>query len=123
AGWPEADKIALATNENGWSGLGSDALAAMKELRRPPLLQGVIGGVEWRRGTDEVGFHVASARTAGDVFSCDLKTRKITRWTNGNNPAMNTSEFVEPKLISWKSFDGREITGDRKSTRLNSSHT
>ncbi len=107
----DVNKIAFATNENGSSVLRFYDLTAMKELPRPPLLQGVIGGVEWRRGSDEVGFHVASARTAGDVFSCDLKTRKITRWTNGNNPAMNTNEFVEPRLIKWKSFDGREITG------------
>jgi dipeptidyl aminopeptidase/acylaminoacyl peptidase len=107
----DVNKVAFATNENGSSVLRFYDLTAMKELARPPLLQGVIGGVEWRRGSEEVGFHVASARTAGDVFSCDLKTRKVTRWTNGNNPAMNTNEFVEPKLIKWKSFDGREISG------------
>jgi dipeptidyl aminopeptidase/acylaminoacyl peptidase len=58
-----------------------------------------------------VGFTVTAARSAGDVFSFDLKTNKLTRWTNGNNPALNTSGFVEPLLVQWKSFDGREISG------------
>ena len=105
------NKVAFVTNEAGSSVLRFFDLTSWKELPRPPLLQGVIGAVQWRRGSDEVGFHIASARTAGDVFSVDLKTRKMTRWTNGNNPAMNTNEFVEPRLIKWKSFDGREITG------------
>ena len=40
-----------------------------------------------------------------------MKANKVTRWTNGNNPELNTSEFVEPRLIKWKSFDGLEISG------------
>jgi dipeptidyl aminopeptidase/acylaminoacyl peptidase len=54
---------------------------------------------------------MSSARSAGDVFSYDLKTNKVTRWTNGNNPDLNTNEFAEPRLVRWKSFDGLEITG------------
>jgi len=107
----DIDKVAFVTNEKGASVLRFFDLAAWKELPRPPLLQGVIGNLRWRRGSEEVGFHVASARTAGDVFSCDFKTRLFTRWTNGNNPQVNTNAFVEPRLITWKSFDGREISG------------
>jgi dipeptidyl aminopeptidase/acylaminoacyl peptidase len=45
------------------------------------------------------------------VFSYQLKANKLTRWTNGNSPEVNTSAFAEPRLIRWKSFDGLEITG------------
>src|SRR4030095_13647386 len=48
---------------------------------------------------------------AGDVFSYDQKEHRLTRWTNGNNPDVNTSEFVEPRVVKWSSFDGLEITG------------
>jgi dipeptidyl aminopeptidase/acylaminoacyl peptidase len=58
-----------------------------------------------------VGFTIRSAKSAGDVFSYDVKTNKATRWTNGNNRELNTSEFVEPRLARWKTFDGREISG------------
>ena len=107
----DANKIAFLTNENGSDVLRFIDLATLKELPRPPLVQGVIGGLAWRRKSDEIGFDITSARSAGDVFSYDVKTNKVTRWTNGNNPEINTSEFVEPRLIKWKSFDGREITG------------
>lgn len=107
----DANKIAFTTNEHGSEALRFIDLKTMKEIPRPALVQGVIGGVEWRPKSDEVAFHMSSARSAGDVFSYDVKTNKVTRWTNGNNPELNTSEFVEPRFVRWKSFDGREITG------------
>ena len=107
----DANRIAFVTNENGSSVLRFVDLATLKELPRPPLVQGVIEGLKWRAHSSEVGFSLESARTAGDVFSYDVKANQSLRWTNGNNPEVNTSQFVEPKLVRWKSFDGREITG------------
>jgi dipeptidyl aminopeptidase/acylaminoacyl peptidase len=107
----DANRIALVTNENGSHVLRFYDVATLAELPRPPLFQGVIGGLEWRPKSDEVAFHITSARSAGDVFSYQLKANKLTRWTNGNSPEVNTSAFAEPRLIRWKSFDGLEITG------------
>ena len=107
----ETGLIAFVTNEHGSSVLRFYDTKAGKELPRPPLVDGVIGGLEWRPHSSEVGFHITSARTAGDVFSYDVKANKVTRWTNGNNPEVNTSEFAEPRIVKWKSFDDREITG------------
>lgn len=44
----DANRIAFLTNEDGSSGLRFIDLAALKELPRPPLVPGVIGGLEWR---------------------------------------------------------------------------
>ena len=107
----DASLIAFTTNENGSNALRFIDLKTMKELPRPALVDGVIGGLEWRRKSSEIGFHIGSARSAGDVYSYDVKANKFTRWTNGNNPEINTNEFAEPRLVKWKSFDGREITG------------
>jgi dipeptidyl aminopeptidase/acylaminoacyl peptidase len=107
----DANRIAFITNENGSHVLRFLDLATFDELPRPPLFQGVIGGLEWRPKSDELAFHITSARSSGDVFSYQLKSNRLTRWTNGNSPEVNTSEFAEPRLARWKSFDGIEITG------------
>ncbi len=108
----DVNRLAFITNERGADVLRFIDLATLKELPRPPLVQGVIGGLKWRKGkSGELAFHMSSARSAGDVFSYDLAANTVTRWTNGNNPNVNTSEFVEPKLVKWKSFDEREISG------------
>ena len=107
----DANRIAFVTNENGSNGLRFIDLASLKEQPRPPLVPGLIGGIHWREKSTEIGFHMASARSAGDVFSYDIKTNQVTRWTNGNNPELNTNEFAEPRLIKWKSLDGLDISG------------
>jgi dipeptidyl aminopeptidase/acylaminoacyl peptidase len=107
----DANLIAFITNEAGSHALRFIDLATLKEQPRPALMHGVISGLEWRKKSTELGFAIASARTAGDVFSYDFKTNKTTRWTNGNNPEINTSEFAEPRVVRWKSFDDREISG------------
>ena len=107
----DAGLIAFLTNESGAHVLRFIDLKTLEELPRPPLVQGVVGGLEWRRGSSEIGFHITSARSAGDVFSYDVKENRLTRWTNGNNPAVNAAELVEPGVVRWKSFDGRELSG------------
>jgi dipeptidyl aminopeptidase/acylaminoacyl peptidase len=107
----EAGLIAFVTNESGSHVLRFIDLKTLKEQPRPPLMHGVMGGLEWRRGSSEIGFHITAARSAGDVFSYDVKANRITRWTNGNNPEVNVSELVEPRIVKWKSFDGREVSG------------
>lgn len=108
----KAGRIAFLTNEAGGTHvLRFLDLTTRKELPRPALLPGVITGLQWREDGAEIAFTHASARSPGDAFSYDWKAHRVTRWTNGNSPAVNTSGFPEPRLIRWKSFDGREITG------------
>ncbi len=107
-----AGRIAFLTNEEGGSHvLRFLDLATRKELPRPALVPGVISALRWREDGVEIAFTHASARSPGDAFSYDVKAHRVTRWTNGNSPSANTSEFPEPRLVRWKSFDGREITG------------
>ncbi len=107
----DAGRIAFVTNEDGSHALRFLDLATLEELPRPSLVHGVISELRWRPGSDELAFDVRAARTAGDVFTYDVKTHRVARWTNGNSPRVNTSRFAEPVIVRWKSFDGREVSG------------
>ena len=52
-----------------------------------------------------------TARSNSDAYSWDLKTGQVERWTYSELGGLNPQTFAEPELVSWKSFDGREITG------------
>lgn len=106
-----ARRLAFVTNESGSHVLRFLDVGSRKELPRPALVPGVISGLRWRRDGTEIAFTHASSRSPGDVFSYDLKANRVTRWTNGNSPSLDASAFPEPRIIRWKSFDGREITG------------
>lgn len=107
----KARRLAFVTNEAGAHVLRFLDLATRKETPRPALVSGVISGLQWRADGSEIAFTHASSRSPGDVFSYDLTAHRVTRWTNGNSPALNAAAFPEPRVIRWRSFDGREITG------------
>ena len=61
----------------------------------------------------ELAFNVNSARSPSDVYTWSVAGGKsaTARWTMSETGGIPATRFVEPELVSWKSFDGREITG------------
>jgi dipeptidyl aminopeptidase/acylaminoacyl peptidase len=108
---PDGRTIAFVTNEDGISRLRLMDAATRKERQAPRLPDGVIGGVEWHENNRDLGFTLSSARATADVYSLDVQTGKVERWTESEAGGLNTSKFSEPQLVKWKSFDGREISG------------
>ncbi len=103
--------IAFVTNEAGISRL---YLLDTRTRRIRPVSNisvGVIGSARWHPRLPELGFTVSSARSPNDVYSVNAATGAITRWTESELGGLVASQLVEPSLIRWRSFDGREITG------------
>ena len=104
-------RIAFVTNENGTSRLRLLDTSTNRETDVPELPAGVMSHVQWHENNKDLGFVIASARSPADVYSLDVTTGRVDRWTTSETGGLNPESFVEPKLVSWKSFDGREITG------------
>ena len=120
----KANRIAFTTNENGASVLRFLDLKTMKELPRPALLSGEISSLRWRgnseddediggadSGEQELAFNLTSSRSPGEVYSFNIASTKMMRWTSGASAGLNALELAEPKLVRWKSFDGLMISG------------
>lgn len=103
--------LAYVVNDNGVSKLSVMYTPNRKIIARPALPQGTVGGLQWHRNLPELAFSLASARSPADVYSLDVVADKLTRWTSSAGEGRDTSDFVEPELVKWKSFDGREISG------------
>lgn len=103
--------IAFSTNEAGRSRLY--LLDTRTRQARPVagIPAGVIGTLRWHHSRPEVAFSLASARSPSDVYSVDAVTGRVSRWTQSELGGLVAEQLVEPRLVRWPSFDGREITG------------
>jgi dipeptidyl aminopeptidase/acylaminoacyl peptidase len=70
-----------------------------------------MGALAWHNNSHDLGFSMGSARSTSDVYSLDATGGTVSRWTEGELGGLVAAELVEPELIRWKSFDGREISG------------
>jgi dipeptidyl aminopeptidase/acylaminoacyl peptidase len=81
-----------------------------KDASLPKLPSGVVGTVRWNRNNRDLGFTVTNARGPGDVYSLDVTSGRVERWTNSET-AVKTDAFPEAELVKWRTFDGKEISG------------
>lgn len=108
---PDGRTIAYVTNEKGASVLHLFDTAARAEKPGPKLPYGLIGGLKWHPDGTLVAFTMTSARSSADAYSFEPATGKVERWTFSETGGLNPATFIEPELVTWKGFDGREISG------------
>ena len=95
----------------------------------PELENTIISGLKWRPDGEALAFTAAGARLPADVFTSSAQEGTyqlldeggdgrpptvgvtLTRWTTSETGGVAPAAFVQPKLVTWKSFDGREISG------------
>jgi dipeptidyl aminopeptidase/acylaminoacyl peptidase len=103
--------IAFVANEDGFGVLHLLDTKSRKEKPVPILPKGVISGVSWHKNGRDLGFNLSSSRSSSDVYSLDVQSGKVERWTFSETGGLNTADFPEAELIHWKSWDARSISG------------
>lgn len=107
---PDGSTIVFLTNEAGIS-LGRSMDTKLSSVPIQGLPAGVIGGASWHDNGQDIAFTVNSAKSTSDVYSLNVPTGEVSRWTESELGGLLADELVEPELIRWKSFDELEITG------------
>jgi dipeptidyl aminopeptidase/acylaminoacyl peptidase len=102
--------IAFEGNEDGISVLHVLGTKTNKEVPVPKLPVGVFYGLRWRDNSRELALSLSTANQPYDVYSADMATGKVERWTFSETGGLNTSGFAEPQLIHWKAWDERSIS-------------
>jgi dipeptidyl aminopeptidase/acylaminoacyl peptidase len=103
--------LAFVTNEDGISILHLLDTRTGKETPLPKLPTGLIFRFNWHPNSQELGLSLISARSTADVYSLDIASNTIERWTESETGGINIAGFPEPELVRWKSFDGKTISG------------
>ncbi|MGI0485059.1 prolyl oligopeptidase family serine peptidase [Pantanalinema rosaneae CENA516] len=103
--------LAFVTNEEGSSVLHLLDTTTRQERPVPKLPPGLIFRLSWHRNNRDLGFTLITARFPADVYSLDVTTNQVQRWTESETGGLNTTTFAEAELVRWQSFDDRTISG------------
>jgi dipeptidyl aminopeptidase/acylaminoacyl peptidase len=107
---PDGKSVAFATNEDGISRLQFLTLRTSGVKAGPALPAGVLTGLEWHESGRDIGFSLAHAQSPTDAYSVDVKSNRLTRWTESETGGLNPRDFREPELVRSKSFDGLTVS-------------
>jgi dipeptidyl aminopeptidase/acylaminoacyl peptidase len=113
-GWDMSEDgtmIAFTANEAGFSKAYMLNTSTLKYERIKSIPDGNIGGFNWRPGKHELSYSYSPGTTNSDIYTLDVTTGKTERWTESEMGGLVASQLRAPELISWKSFDGKEISG------------
>jgi dipeptidyl aminopeptidase/acylaminoacyl peptidase len=103
-------RVAVLVNVNGLAQLKIFA-EDLTALPTPNVPAGLITSVSWHRNGRDLALTIESADSPGEVFSVDVDTGQVLRWTQHAAVADVDRPFAEAEPIAWKSFDGTTITG------------
>lgn len=105
----DGKSLIFSANEDGYSKLHllNTATKTWRALKGLP--DGLIFGARFNPDNRRIAMTVNSFNSPSDVYVLDLATNKTTRWTYSETGGLNANNFVAPRLIRYRSFDGREI--------------
>jgi dipeptidyl aminopeptidase/acylaminoacyl peptidase len=103
--------IAVVLNQGGASELRILDAASGKARPAAKIPAGIVTGLAWHANGTDLAFNLQSTRSANDVYSVNVRSAAVERWTTSETGGVNAESLVDAEIIRWKSFDGREISG------------
>lgn len=104
--------IAAQVNVNGRDELRLFDGRTLKELPAPKLPAGSVRALAFHPGGHALAVTVVSQKGPGQIFTLDPVGGTVAQWTRAHAPAgIDPAKFADQKVIEWKSFDGRAISG------------
>ncbi|MDQ2053368.1 S9 family peptidase [Halobellus sp. H-GB7] len=108
----ESGRIVYSTNVDGYTELTVGELAGpttIADPTTPDLPQGVAGGVAFDSTGERFAITVTRRSDPANVYVVDAETGATERWTRAATAGIPRDSFVEPELVHYPTFDGREI--------------
>jgi dipeptidyl aminopeptidase/acylaminoacyl peptidase len=102
-------KVAHVTNIEGYGNLAIRDLAAGTDLAIRLPGPGTVPEVAWTPDGSAVVFTLNGACRTPDLWRADAASGAVTRLTTSDTRGLAVEDFVEPELIRYPTFDGREI--------------
>lgn len=106
---PKGRWLAWLENRDGRSVLKLRDLKTKALVTHPGLPLGVIHHIEFAPDDSKLALTFDGPRTNMDIWLWDLTTHKLQQLTHSSRAGIPFSQFVEPELIHYETFDKRQI--------------
>ncbi len=118
----ETGLLVYSRNVDGYTELTAGTLTGaltVEEFAAPALPGDVAGGVSFGPGGERFALSASGRATNTNVYVVSLpelrgagdsdRVDASTRWTHASTAGVPTESFVEPELVRYETFDGREV--------------
>ncbi|WP_435062992.1 S9 family peptidase [Halobaculum sp. EA56] len=108
----DTNRVAYTRNVEGYTELTVGEFTAPDRIDRfaePDLPKCVAGGVSFGPDADRLAVTVTGSTVNTNCYVVDVKTGEADRWTYAATAGIPPETFVEPELVRYPTFDGREI--------------
>ena len=108
----DSGRLVYSRNVEGYNELtvgAFDGPKTIEEFPAPDLPGGLAGGVAWGPEAEQFTVSVTGRTVNTNVFVVDTASGESQRWTHAGTAGVPAETFVEPSLVRFESFDGREI--------------
>lgn len=102
-------RIAFVTNIEGYGRLAIRDLATGRDVLAQLPGPGTVPEATWTPDGKAVIFTFNGACRQPDLWRCDAETGEVARLTASDTRGLRVEDFVEPDLIHYPTFDGRQI--------------
>jgi dipeptidyl aminopeptidase/acylaminoacyl peptidase len=97
--------LAFVANEDGIGVLHIMDLSTGRSLPLPSIPVGVIDSLHFSPDRARLAFALSPATSPSDVYSIELSTSKLTRWTESEIGGLDDADFSAPVLVRFPTFD------------------
>jgi dipeptidyl aminopeptidase/acylaminoacyl peptidase len=105
----EGRRLAWLVNEDGYARLYVRDLATGATRDYPDLPRGVLSGLHFSPDGSLLGFYIARPVRPASLYLLDVATGAFRELTQSYLGGIPEEEMVEPELVRYPSFDGRQI--------------
>jgi dipeptidyl aminopeptidase/acylaminoacyl peptidase len=97
--------LAFVANEDGISTAHVLDIEHDRPLSLPKIPVGVIESLHFSPNDERLAFTLSLATAPSDVYSIELATSTLTRWTESETGGLDSATFATPELVRFPTFD------------------
>jgi dipeptidyl aminopeptidase/acylaminoacyl peptidase len=108
----ESRRVVYSRNVDGYTDITVGELVdadRVDPFPAPDLPEGVAGGVSFGPDGDRFAITATGSTHNANAYVVDAATGETERWTAASTAGIPPDTFVEPELVHYPTFDGREI--------------